>query len=178
MRRLDLPGAAHVILADTVGFIRDLPHQLVEAFRATLEETQQADLLMHVIDISDPSWRDTVSAVHTVLDELGVNDIPIIQVFNKIDLHEGWSPKVDCQDDLCKVWISAVTGEGLDLLKEAIAVQLHGVVLIENITVTSNQAKLRAQLYELGSVLHESINEEGDWLLKIKITKEQKQRLF
>nr|WP_284498290.1 ribosome rescue GTPase HflX [Legionella maioricensis] len=178
MRKLDLPGSSSVILADTVGFIRDLPHHLVEAFRATLEETQQADLLLHVIDISDPHWRDTVFAVQKVLDELAVNDIPVIQVFNKIDLQEGWQPKIDYTEGFCKVWISAASGLGLDLLKEAIATQLHGIVLIEDIVVKPTQAKLRAQLYQLGSVLNESISEEGDWVLKIRITNAQKQRLF
>jgi len=178
MRKLDLPGSSAAILADTVGFIRDLPHHLVEAFRATLEETQQADLLIHVIDISDPQWRDTVFAVEQVLDELGVGDIPMIQVFNKIDLQEGWKAKVDHTDEACKVWISASSGAGLDLLKETIAAQLHGAVLVENILVKPTQAKLRAQLYQLGSVLEESLNDEGDWLLKIRITRDQKQRLF
>ncbi|TAL59223.1 MAG: GTPase HflX [Legionella sp.] len=177
MRKLDLPGSAATILADTVGFIRDLPHHLVEAFRATLEETEQADLLLHVIDISDPHWRDMAAAVEKVLDELGVQDIPIIQVFNKIDLQEGWQAKVDYQGNLCKVWVSAATGAGLDLLKETIASQLHGAVLIEDVTIKPTQAKLRAQLYELGAVLNESLNEEGDWLIKIRITRDQKQRL-
>ncbi|RUR20635.1 GTPase HflX [Legionella sp. km535] len=178
MRKLELPGSLPVILADTVGFIRDLPHHLVEAFRATLEETQQANLLIHVIDISDPHWRDTVFAVQKVLDEIGVSDIPVIQVFNKIDLQEGWVPKIDCNEGSCKVWLSAVTGQGLELLKEAIAAQLHGAVLIEDIILNSAQAKLRAQLYQLGAVLSESINEEGDWQLKIRITADQKQRLL
>jgi GTP-binding protein HflX len=178
MRKLDLPGSSAAILADTVGFIRDLPHHLVDAFRATLEETQQADLLLHVIDLSDPHWRDTVFAVQKVLDELAVNDIPIIQVFNKIDLQEGWLPKIDYNEGSCKVWISAASGLGLDLLKDAIAAQLHGTVLIEDIVVKATQAKLRAQLYQLGSVLTESISEDGDWLLKIRITNAQKQRLF
>lgn len=178
MRKLDLPGSTAAILSDTVGFIRDLPHHLVEAFRATLEETQQADLLLHVIDISDPHWRDTVFAVQKVLDELEVNDIPVIQVFNKIDLQEGWLPKIDYQEGSCKVWLSAASALGLDLLKEAIAAQLHGTILVENIVVKNTQAKLRAQLYQLGSVLTESINEEGDWQLKIRITTAQKQRLF
>ncbi|KTD64146.1 ribosome rescue GTPase HflX [Legionella shakespearei] len=178
MRKLELPGAAAAILADTVGFIRDLPHDLVEAFRATLEETQQADLLLHVIDISDPHWRDTVFSVQQVLDELGVDSIPIVQVFNKIDLHEGWEPKVELNEGSCKVWISAATGLGLTLLKETIASQLHGVVLVEDIVIKATQAKLRAQLYQLGAVLTETITEEGNWLLKIRITQAQKQRLF
>lgn len=178
MRKLDLPGSADVILADTVGFIRDLPHHLVEAFRATLEETQQADLLLHVIDISDPHWRETVFAVQQVLNELGVSDIPVIQVFNKIDLQDGWLPKIDSNEGSCKVWLSAASGKGLDLLKEAIAAQLHGTILVEEVVIKSTQAKLRAQLYQLGAILNESITEEGDWLLKIRITKDQKARLF
>ncbi|MGC1181872.1 ribosome rescue GTPase HflX [Legionella sp.] len=178
MRQLSLPGSSSVILADTVGFIRDLPHHLVEAFRATLEETQQADLLLHVIDVSDPHWRDRVFSVQQVLDELGVNDIPIIQVFNKIDLKEGWEAKIDYTQEGCKVWISAAANIGLDLLKEAISTLLHGVVLTENIVLKPSQAKLRAQLYQLGAVLHESLSEEGDWLMKIHITQAQKQRLF
>lgn len=178
MRKLELPGASAAILADTVGFIRDLPHHLVEAFRATLEETQQADLLLHVIDISDPHWRDMVFAVQKVLDELGVKDIPVIQVFNKIDLQEGWQPKIDYAEDSCKVWLSAASGLGLDLLKEAIASQLHGVILTEEVLIKPAQARLRSQLYQLGSVLTESTTDDGDWLLKIRITKAQKQRLF
>ena len=178
MRKLDLPGSSGVILADTVGFIRDLPHHLVEAFRATLEETQQADLLLHVIDISDPNWRDMVFAVEKVLNELGVTDVPVIQVFNKIDLQEGWQPKIDCHSDSCKVWLSAASGAGLELLKETIAAQLHGAIFIEDIIVKNTEAKLRAQLYQLGSVLRETITKAGDWQLKIRITAAQKELLF
>ncbi|SNV86019.1 GTP binding protein HflX [Legionella pneumophila] len=178
MRKLELPGSSAAILADTVGFIRDLPHHLVEAFRATLEETQQADLLLHVIDISDPNWRETVFEVQKVLDELKVNNIPVIQVFNKIDLQEGWQPKIDYTEDACKVWLSATTGAGLDLLKEAIATQLHGMILIEDIVIKPDQAKLRAQLYQLGAILKESVDENGDWLIKIRITADQKRRLL
>ncbi|HAT2066487.1 TPA: ribosome rescue GTPase HflX [Legionella pneumophila] len=178
MRKLELPGSSAAILADTVGFIRDLPHHLVEAFRATLEETQQADLLLHVIDISDPNWRETVFEVQKVLDELKVSNIPVIQVFNKIDLQEGWQPKIDYTEDACKVWLSATTGAGLDLLKEAIATQLHGMILIEDIVIKPGQAKLRAQLYQLGAVLKESVDENGDWLMKIRITADQKRRLL
>lgn len=178
MRKLELPGTSSVILADTVGFIRDLPHDLVEAFRATLEETQQADLLLHVIDISDPHWRETVLAVQTVLRELGASEIPTIQVFNKIDLQEGWHAKIDYQQESCKVWLSAATGVGLDLLQDAIAAQLHGDVVIEERILYPEQAKLRAQLYQLGAVLSETIQEDGAWLLTVKLSKDQKQRLF
>lgn len=178
MRTLALPGASSVILADTVGFIRDLPHHLVDAFRATLEETQQADLLVHVIDISDSTWRDTVMAVEKVLDELGVQDIPRIQVFNKIDAHEGWEPKKERNELACKVWLSAATRAGLELLQEAIAEQLQGAIVKECIVLKAKDAKVRAKLYQLGAVLNESITEEGDWLLTIKITAAQKKRLL
>lgn len=177
MRKLELPGAGSVILTDTVGFIRDLPHQLVEAFRATLEETQEADLLLHVIDIADPHWRDMAFAVQQVLEELGVKDIPMIQVFNKIDQQEGWQAKLDRQDDSCKVWLSAKTGAGLDLLREAIATQLHGAIIEEEIFIATSEAKLRAQLYQMDAVISETPEEEG-WRLKIKLTQAQRQRLF
>jgi GTP-binding protein HflX len=178
MRKLELPGSSPAILADTVGFIRDLPHHLVEAFRATLEETQQADLLLHVIDISDPNWRETVAAVQLVLTELGVNDIPLIQVFNKIDQKSGWSPKLDLHDSPNRVWLSAKTGEGLALLKEAIATRLHGRGIEEDIHLSMHQAKLRAQLYQLDAVLSETTDEEGGWRLRVKLTPTQKRILF
>ncbi len=178
MRKLELPGSSDVILADTVGFIRSLPHHLIEAFRATLEETQQADLLLHVIDINDPNWRDTVEAVEEVLKELAVDDIPLIKVFNKIDMQQRWEPKVDYSGKHCKVWLSSVSGAGLDLLKNAIAAELHGDIVIETICLASEDAKLRSRLYALKAVLDESINDDGQWLLTVRLTKAQKERLF
>ncbi|MBA3534994.1 MAG: GTPase HflX [Tatlockia sp.] len=178
MRKVDLPGAGAVILTDTVGFIRDLPHQLVDAFSATLEETEEADLLLHVIDISDPCWRDTIFAVQQVLAEIGVTEIPIIQVFNKIDHQQDWQPKIDQQDDNCKVWVSAKTGAGLDLLRDAITTQLLGTIFEEEIIISPSEAKLRAQLYQLEAVISEIPSEEGGWHLKIKLSQAQRMRLF
>jgi GTPase len=178
MRKISLPGSSDVILTDTVGFIRDLPHQLVEAFRATLEETQEASLLLHVIDVADPNWRETDFAVKKVLAEIGVDNVPMIQVFNKIDKQEGWLPKIDHQENACKVWLSARTGDGIDLLKEAIATHLHGTFFEEEVYVSVNNAKLRAKLYQLDAVLSEKMDEEGGWHLTIKLTPEQKQQLF
>lgn len=178
MRKVELPGGTSIVLTDTVGFIRDLPHQLIEAFRATLEETEEADLLLHVIDIADPHWRDMVFAVEQVLQELGVEDIPVIQVFNKIDQQPDWEPKIDQQEDGYKVWVSAKTGAGLNLLCEAIATHLHGAIIEEEIVLAPSEARLRAKLYELDAVLGENIDEDGSWRLRIKLTQEQKQRLF
>lgn len=179
LRKLRLPGAQPIILADTVGFIRDLPHQLVEAFRATLEETKEASLLLHVIDISDSNWREMEAAVNTVLHEMGADSIPIILVFNKIDKEEGWRPKVDKTELAYKVWLSAKTGEGLPLLVNAINEQLYGETREEEIYVSAADAKLRAALYQLDAVVEEKMDEEqGGWLLTIKLSPAQKQRLF
>jgi GTP-binding protein HflX len=176
MRKLELSGSSSVILADTVGFIRDLPHQLINAFHATLEETKAADLLIHVIDVADPNWRDHVLAVEEVLQEIGAHEVQKIQVFNKIDLHTGWEPKMDCQDGSCKVWLSAVTGAGLHLLRDSIAQALHGGISEEEIELLPDDAKLRAQLYKLDAVVHESPTETGGWKLQIRLTQEQKKR--
>lgn len=178
MRKLDLTGGASVILADTVGFIRDLPHHLVEAFRATLEETKEADLLLHVIDISDSQWRANVAAVNHVLQEMGIDHERLIQVFNKIDLQEGWEPKLDLSESGCKVWVSANTGIGLDLLRKGISTQLYGVTVEEEITLSHHEAKLRAQLYALEAVKHEETLEDGGWRLQISISQSVKKRLF
>ena len=178
MRKLDLPGSSAVILADTVGFIRDLPHQLVAAFHATLEETKEAELLLHVIDIADPHWREAVHAVEKVLEEIGVGEVKVLQVFNKIDLRDGWEAKMDHQDDRFKVWISAATGAGLDLLREAIAAELHGIVIDEEIELGVNDAKLRAHLYNVGAVISETLTDTGGWRLHIRMSQAEKQRLF
>jgi len=178
MRKLELPGASAIIVADTVGFIRDLPHHLIEAFRATLEETEQADLLIHVIDSSDPKWRDAVDAVHQVLDALAVQHIPVIQVFNKIDLHAGWHAKKESNSEFCKLWLSAAKGLGIDLLKEAITEQLYGRISKETIILTPEQAKLRASLYQLGAVQTETLTEDGGWEMTIQISSGQKKKLL
>lgn len=178
LRKLEIPGSSDVILADTVGFIRDLPHKLVDAFHATLEETEDADLLLHVIDISDANWREHVLAVDQVLKELGVEQVKKILVFNKIDCQQNWNAKVESNDDACKVWLSAQTGEGLDLLKQSIAEQLYGQTIREDIEVLPKHAKLRAKLYEMGAVLKEAELVEGGWLLTIQLTKSEKQKLI
>jgi GTP-binding protein HflX len=178
MRKLSLPGAASVIVSDTVGFIRDLPHKLIKAFHATLEETQEADLLLHVIDISDANWREHAAAVENVLHEIGADKIKRILVFNKIDLQPSWQAKVNCNEHNCKVWLSAQSGEGLEGLKNAIAQQLYEGVITEVINLKTSEARLRAQLYQLDAVLEEKIIKKGGWRLTIRISQEEKRRLF
>lgn len=121
-RRIYLGEAGNVVISDTVGFIRDLPHQLVAAFRATLEETVRADLLLHVVDASSPAKMEQIEQVNAVLAEIGADGIPQILVWNKIDA-AGLEPVLerDEYDKIRRVFISAQTGVGLDLLREAVA---------------------------------------------------------
>ena len=124
LRRVWLAPEKYIILADTVGFIRDLPHPLVDAFRATLEEVTQADLLLHVIDLSRAHYRDQMIEVYKVLDEIGATDVPVMEVYNKIDQAEGFTPGVQKMTQgkvKAKVYCSALTGEGMDALKEVLS---------------------------------------------------------
>lgn len=178
MRKLELPGSSMIVLADTVGFIRDLPHHLVKAFQATLEETKEADLLLHVIDVSDAHWQDNVMAVEKVLDGMGVDKQKIIQVFNKIDKQEGWPALVKTDDEVLRVFVSAKNKNGLDLLCHAITERLFGGMIEQELTLNATQAKLRARLYELDAVIKETISNEGDWHLIVRLSKQEKDKLF
>ncbi len=123
LRRVKLPGADPVILADTVGFIRHLPHNLVAAFRSTLEETSEAALLLHVIDAHNDKRHECIEQVNEVLKEIGADTIPRIEIYNKIDMLEGCPPHVDydAEGRAQRVWLSAVTGAGLDMLRQVLS---------------------------------------------------------
>ena len=184
MRKIDLSsGSTSIILADTVGFIRDLPHDLIDAFRATLEETTQSDLLLHVIDAADPRWQENIAVVDAVLKDIGAGDVPVLHVFNKIDELSDEIPHVTeaCFNDdeipiPGEVWLSAKTGAGLELLSDAIITQLFGLSKEETLLLDASQAKLRATFYQLGAVVHEETDDEGRWQLTVKLTPEQRQR--
>ena len=151
-----------MVLADTVGFVRHLPHQLVEAFRATLEEAQLADLLLHVIDASAADREDTSFEVEKVLGEIGADKVRRLDVYNKIDLLEA-APRIDRDEDgkPARVWVSAQSGAGLDLLREAIAELLEQDLVQECLPITPAQGRLRARLYEKGAVLAEHVDEQA-----------------
>ena len=178
MRKIELPGAGNAIITDTVGFIRQLPHDLVEAFSATLEEAKEADLLLHIIDISSATWRDEVNDVNKVLTEIGAQNIPCILVYNKIDRLEGFKPHVENQGDQAKVWVSALNGLGLDNLLQTIAKQLYGDPIYRTLCIEPHQGKLRAKLYKLDAVLSETIDDDGNWRISIRISKNDFDRLF
>lgn len=175
MRKLNLPGSPAVILADTVGFIRDLPHHLVDAFHATLEETKEADLLLHVIDITDPNWRETIEEVDKVLASIGLpKNIKIVQVFNKIDVN---NVKAKMNFNCRKVWVSAQSGAGLDFLQEAITTQLFGELQEIEVCVPADNGKLRSQLFDLEAVLSEMPLDEGGWRMTLRISRNEIHRL-
>ena len=179
LRRIDLPDIGPVVLADTVGFIRHLPHKLVEAFRATLEETRQADLLLHVIDSHDPERLDNIDQVHSVLKEINADEVPQLEVYNKIDLLHGVEPKIQ-RDDAgrpVRVWVSAVNGDGVDLLQEAIRELLSDDILQGQLTLRPSQGRVRARLYKLGAIQCESCSGDGDIILTIRLPKTDYVRL-
>lgn len=179
LRRLDLPNDEPVILADTVGFISNLPHQLVAAFRSTLEEVAEADLLLHVIDAANEERDAHEREVESVLGQLGAAEVPVIKVYNKIDLL-GRTAEVVRNDigDVTEVWLSAVDGSGLDLLRQVLAERLGSTRVHGRIRLQPGQGRLRARFYELGRVLNEEIDDHGDSVLEIDLPRRDLERLY
>jgi GTP-binding protein HflX len=161
VRRLQLPGGTPVVAADTVGFIRDLPHGLVAAFQSTLTEAREATLLLHVIDASDPQRTPHIEEVERVLEQIGAGSIPSINVFNKIDRLDV-EPHVDRGEDgmVRSVWISAEQGKGLDLLLHAVAERLSRGVQRMRVQLPLSEGAARARLYASGVVLGEQSGAE------------------
>lgn len=171
IRKVELKSGETAVLADTVGFIRDLPHDLIAAFRATLEESREADLLVHVVDAGDPERGARIEQVESVLKEIGADEVPRLQVYNKIDLREGETARVETDADgmPIRVFVSARSGEGLDLLRNAIAVRLHPDLADESLVLPPTAARFRAQLYALHAVKSETIDDEGNSHLVVRL---------
>ena len=178
LRRLEWDGLGNVVLADTVGFVRNLPHALVDSFRATLEETLEASLLLHVIDASSSEMHEQIEAVEAVLKEIG-NTVPVLRVYNKIDL-SGDQPRLTeikaNQPD--RVYISSHTGAGLDLLRQAVQTCLMGQLTEFELTLPASAGKLRNQLYALNVVKHEDISEDGNTVVIAQLATDQLQQLL
>lgn len=172
LRRLDIEDVGPAVLADTVGFIRHLPHKLVEAFQATLQEAAEASLLVHVIDAADPDRELNVAQVETVLEEIGAHTVPTLRVMNKIDLLDS-APRIerDGQGNPETVWVSAQGGQGLDLLYQALSECLADDVLETRLALDPGQGRLRAGLHELGAVRDEAFDEDGRTLLDVRLPK-------
>ena len=169
LRKIDLAEVGPAILADTVGFIRHLPHDLVAAFKATLQETQEATLLLHVVDYADDQYRENTSQVNEVLEEIGASDVPQLTICNKIDRLEGVSPKIDRDDEgkPIRVWLSAQTGEGIDLLKIALTECLRKEMVNHSLSIPPSDGQARSMLYDLNCINKQSYAQTGEWLVDI-----------
>lgn len=179
VRRLELPEGREVILADTVGFVRDLPHELIAAFRSTLQEAREADLILHMIDASDPNRWQRVRQVNAVLKQLDADRVPQIRVYNKID-------KLDREPRLTKlrqgggraVWLSAVTGEGIPLLLDAIGGRLRRKMVRGLMRLHPSQGRQRALLFEMGAVTQEKPVDDGGWILELEMVERDFRRFL
>lgn len=170
IRQLELPYLGKSILTDTVGFIRQLPHGLIDAFRATLEEVKQADLLLHVVDASSPEKILHHDEVNAVLTEIDADKVPQLLVYNKVDLTDE-APRVDLdeQGEPYRVWVSGLNGEGLELLLSAISARLSSEMTETTLKLPPGQGKFRAQLFELSAVVGESVDDEGRQCLQVRL---------
>ncbi|KJK09070.1 MULTISPECIES: ribosome rescue GTPase HflX [Pseudomonas] len=179
LRRLELDDVGPIVLADTVGFIRHLPHKLVEAFRATLEESSNSDLLLHVIDAHEPDRMEQIEQVMAVLGEIGAEGLPILEVYNKLDLLEGVEPQIqrDADGKPQRVWVSARDGRGLELVGQAIAELLGDDLFIGTLRLEQRFARLRAQFFALGAVQGEEHDDEGSSLLAVRVSRVEFNRL-
>ena len=168
MRRLELPGYGSVVLSDTVGFIKALPHALVQAFRSTLEEVSSADLLLRVADDAQPDAREQESEVDDVLEEIGALQIPVIIVRNKCDLSGRAAGIVDASlGEKSAIRVSAQTGEGLDVLRSQLAMRLAMARQPCVLKLPASQGRLRARIYALTAVDEELITERGEMLIQV-----------
>jgi len=171
LRHKELPGIGRCIFVDTVGFVRDLPHTLVEAFRATLEETQLADLLLHIVDASDELRQDKITEVNDVLAQIGAGDKPQILVYNKIDKldeTDGLLPRIEeTGDHLQRVWLSATTGVGLPELNEAISRHMEADIVHTTLHLPPVAGRFRAALHDMQAVVEETNLPTGDIAISI-----------
>ena len=177
-RLVPLDSAVSILMTDTVGFIRKLPHHLVASFKSTLEEITEADILLHVVDISSPLFEDQIYVVKETLEDLGAGDTPTLVVFNKIDMLQDRNilPTLSEKHSNC-VFISAVRGINILGLKEAVAQMLENEFLIEEILLPDSKQKLIAQLHDIGEVLERTYEEEKV-RMKIRIHRRDKERFL
>lgn len=179
VRRLQDPASGDILVSDTVGFVRDLPHELVAAFRSTLEETAQADLILHVIDGADPDRLTYQAVVEEVLLEIGAGDVPVVKVINKADLADrAVGVEHDATGAVSAVVVSALAGEGLEALKEVAKAQLSQGRIRRDIIVPLTGQRLRAKLFDLGAVRSERLQPDGGSVLSIELDQRDVQRLM
>ena len=174
LRQCLLSNGSKVVVADTVGFIRHLPHELVAAFRSTLQEAVEADLLLHIIDANSEDRDDTIFHVNKILAEIGADEVKQLEIFNKIDLLEGGvQPRIDRDEQgrPVRVWLSAQNEDGSELLLHALT-ELFSVNTVNKLChLQPSQGNIRAKLFEHAHIVREANNEHGGWDLEIEIDK-------
>ncbi|MEC9320290.1 MAG: ribosome rescue GTPase HflX [Pseudomonadota bacterium] len=172
LRKLEIEDVGRIILADTVGFIRHLPHDLVAAFKATLQETQEADILLHVVDVADEQQQSNIEQVTEVLTEIDAGEVPQLMICNKIDKLEDSTPRIDRDDEgkPIRVWVSAQVNIGIELIFEALKERLGPQMVKLSLKLPPSMGKLRGTLYQLNSVSAERIDEQGELELDIKMS--------
>lgn len=171
LRRIEVEDVGVTILADTVGFIRHLPHDLVAAFKATLQETRQASLLLHIVDAADGRIDENIDAVNEVLAEIEADEILALLVMNKIDMLDNFVPRIDRNEENLpiRVWLSAETGDGIDLLFRALTERLSGEIAQYELKLPVQEGRLRSRFYQLQAILKEWIEEDGSIGLVIRM---------
>ena len=170
LRQITIPPERTAILSDTVGFIRHLPHDLVESFRATLEEVRQADLLLHVVDANAEQRDVQIAQVNEVIAEIGAAHVPQIMIYNKIDLNDRLEPHVEQHNgSMPAVWLSAHTGAGIDRLLAVIAAVLKPLPEPMQLRLPPAAGDLRARLFQFGAVSSEQSDHSGGWIMQLEI---------
>ena len=178
LRRMHVPPERKVILSDTVGFIRHLPHHLVESFHATLEEVREADLLLHVVDATSDLRDVQIDQVNRVINNIGAEEIPQIIVFNKIDLHPHLTPGIEQHNGgPPAVRVSACTGAGLDNLRSVIGTMLKPLPEYRELRLPATAGALRARLFQHGAVAGEQSDDSGGWFMQVEIDGRSLRRL-
>lgn len=160
------------ILADTVGFIRHLPHDLVAAFKATLQETQEADILLHVVDASDERFRENIHAVHEVLEEIGAHEVPALLVMNKIDNLEDQKPRIERDEEGIPraVWVSAMEGIGVELLFDALTERLASQMVQYQLRIPpQHQGRIRSTFFQMKCIQREEYDQDGNLLIDVRM---------
>jgi GTP-binding protein HflX len=171
LRRIEVGDVGDTVLADTVGFIRHLPHDLVAAFKATLQETREATLLLHIVDASDSRGQENIAAVDTVLAEIEANDVPVLLIMNKIDMLDDFVARIDRDEDNLpvRVWLSAETGEGIPLLFQALTERLSGEIAQHELRLPPQAGRLRSRFYQLQAIEKEWIEDDGSVGLLVRL---------
>ena len=178
LRKVVVEPGVQFVLSDTVGFIRHIPHDLIEAFHASLAEVREADLLLHVVDINDAQRQSRIEQVNSVIRDIGAGEVPQIMIFNKIDLKQGVSPRVEhTNGGMPNIWLSSATGAGVCELSQTIGQYLDPTRHLRILHIPTSASKFRAELFQNGEVCTEHLDDDGSWVMHINISTPSLQRL-